>query len=149
MNTSFVLKVFDFDGVLAIPWTHPECDYPQIKKDLLQLPSNTICCVASFNPRAEIAIKGWGIDSRFLAFRSGSNHVWYEQYEQVYRSDMSKSKQIQSMLNDELKHWNISRIEFYDDDALNIQQVNEAMPHVHTYLVDSEEGWCLNKYSNK
>ena len=74
------LIIFDFDGVLAIPHTHPEEHYPQIPHLIKILASKYTLALASFNPRASIVLKEWSIDQYFSAI-PGNNRVvkgqWY------------------------------------------------------------------------
>lgn len=141
------LHVFDFDGVLAESWTHPELHFGEARLALSELKKNSsaIMCVASFNPRAELAIRDyWKLDDHFEAFRYGSNKKWDRTYGNHLRIGMSKSNQILDMISDELADHKFDEIFFYDDDLLNIKEVNKALPYVKTVLIDSRVGLTLN-----
>ena len=123
--------VFDFDGVLSIPWSMPEKYYPQIPELLQNLSKKCILCVASYNPRAELAIRDyWKLDKYFTCMRSGANHTWNEFYNENYRKDLCKGNQIVHMLKNEIKELGckINKITFFDDDPINIKIVNEKLP---------------------
>jgi hypothetical protein len=143
----FTLKIFDFDGVLSMPYTMPEEYYKQIPNILSSFNiTDVLCCVASFNPRAKLAIEQWKLDHHFIAFRSGSNDIWsnnLDEYKQEYRIGLKKSKQIQSMLSNELKDYKIENIEFYDDDKLNIKEVENELSHINCCLVDNNIGFTI------
>jgi HAD superfamily phosphatase (TIGR01681 family) len=133
--------VFDFDGVLAITWTNPELHFPQIPALLKALSKKHILCVASYNPRAKIAIEAWDLHHHFTCIRAGANHHWEGEYDENVRADLCKSKQIVSMV-DELKGLghDIDDIMFFDDDTININVVNEKLPHVTTVLINKYKG---------
>ena len=75
-NTNTKLIVFDFDGVLAIPYTSPEKHYKHIPYLIKLLSKKYILAIASFNPRAITVIKEWGIFDYFKIIRAGSNDHW-------------------------------------------------------------------------
>ena len=140
------LLVFDFDGVLAIKYSMPEECYQQIPELLKQLSKTHILCVASYNPRAQMAIKSWGLDQYFSCMRFGANHTWKDEYQEHYRELMSKSDQIVNMIENEIKELDhqYSDIVFFDDSEENLKCVNEKLPHVKTVLVKDEFGFRLN-----
>lgn len=140
------LLVFDFDGVLGIKWTMPEEYFPQIPQLLEQLAKDNLLCVASYNPRAELAIKSWGLDKHFVCMRSGANHVWNDIYEESHRVDLSKAVQIINMIENEIKELEDhqqTEVVFFDDDPVNIKLVNEKLPNVKTVLIDGDVGLNL------
>lgn len=135
--------VFDFDGVLAKPWTHPEKPYDCIP-DIMRLMSETgyILCVASYNPRAKLAIESWKPninENTFKAIRCGANHIWSDLYLEEWRKEMSKSKMIASMLQ-ELGLAEDYPVIMFDDDQMNIDEVNK-LQNCTAFLIDSEKGF--------
>lgn len=137
------LLIFDFDGVLSIPWTRPEVCYSQIPDLIKKLSQTHILAMASFNPRAQIALVEWDLDKYFFCTRYGSNHRWDGLYEQKFRSGMSKTNQIIDMLECELSTENYTHIEFFDDDLNNLIDVNNKLPSVKTCLIDAIIGFRL------
>lgn len=140
------ILIFDFDGVLSIPYTHPEEYYPQIPDLIKELSKNYVLCVASFNPRASLVIKKWGLHSYFSVTREGSNFKWSEEYNEEYRKGLSKSQQIKDIMKNlfhtEEKQYN-HNIYFFDDDQDNINEVKEKLSHVKTVFVDNKHGLGL------
>jgi HAD superfamily phosphatase (TIGR01681 family) len=134
--------ICDFDGVLGIPYSIPEKHYEQIPGLIKELSKDHILCVASYNPRAEVAIQDWGLDKYFACMRYGANHTWKEYYSESYRAEMSKSQQIINMLNQEIKelNCNIDDITFFDDDQNNINAVKDKLPHINTVLINNKYG---------
>jgi hypothetical protein len=63
--------VFDFDDVLTGSKMIPEAYYEQIPMLLECLVGKYRVCVASYNPRAKIAIESWGLLGKFDAIRCG------------------------------------------------------------------------------
>ena len=141
------LYIFDFDGVLAIPYTNPESYYKHIPTIIPNLSKDNYLAVASFNLRAKIAVEEWGLLHYFKAIRYGSNSVWDNEYNDNYRKDMSKSKQIQNMLENELKDIVFDEIIFYDDDIKNILDVrnvsNVRNIGITSVLVDELNGLTI------
>lgn len=140
------LLVFDFDGVLAIPYTMPEQCYSGIPNIIKALSEQYILAVASYNPRAYMAIKSWNLEQYFISIRCGANHSWHKdniEYNENYRIDMEKSNQILDIKN-EIKHLNISGIIFFDDDQNNLNLVNIKLPSVITVFINYEHGFLLS-----
>lgn len=128
--------VLDFDGVLAVPYTNPEEPYkgvPQLIERLDQ--KGYILCMASYNPRAIEAVRNWGLSHCFFGMRAGFNDVWEGDYKEEYRTDMSKSRQIQSMTSI-LQN---KKILFFDDDPVNVELVKKEIG-CECILVDNKTG---------
>lgn len=140
---------FDLDGCLAMNYTHPEQHYPSIKHTLQQLhDQGHILCLASFNPRAEIAVESWGIAHLFSAARAGCNWKWSGKYRDIiHQFNIRKSSQIHNMLFHELReeYEDCDDLYFYDDDPKNIQEVNTSFPSVKCVLVDNKIGFVGHK----
>ncbi len=137
-----ILIVLDFDGVLAVPYSKPERPFPQIPKlihHLSELP-NVDLAVASFNPDAKKCIEKWQIAHCFKAFRHGANYVWSGTYTDDYRGGMSKHGQIKNMLIEECWPIYYERIIFFDDDLLNIANVERGDADIEAVFVYSEKG---------
>jgi len=137
--------VFDFDGVLARTYTHPELHYPQIPKLIKDLSQKYILCVASFNPKAIKAIEAWDLHHYIICIRAGANGVWTGDYKEDFGIDMTKSKQILDMLIelDEMGY-KTKEITFFDDTPKNIAAVNETLPSVKTVLINQTKGVTIN-----
>ena len=153
------LLIFDFDGVLAIKWTRPEEYFHQIPDLIKKLSHNYILCVASFNPRAQLAITNWGLDDYFTCMRYGANHNWADIYKESYRENMTKADQIVHMIENEIDQLNnktdelgnkfeFGDVMFFDDDPENILQVNEKLPWIKTVLIDGNIGIHLSDIPN-
>lgn len=141
------LVVVDFDGVIAIPYTDPEMHYPQIPELFANLKKeNTTLCLASFNPRAKVAVESWGLAEHFTAMRHGANFTWSGNYLESHRENMLKSSQIENMIANELKDHTFESIEFYDDDLKNLLEVKIALPIVKCIFIPHSLGlsveWC-------
>jgi len=134
-----ILLVFDFDGVLAIPYTNPEEYYPQIPDIIKSLHTKYILCVSSFNPRAKLVLEKWNLLQYFSAIRCGSNNNW-DTYDESFRINMSKSLQIKNMILE--VGISFDEIYFYDDDIDNINEVSENFKEVKitSILIDNKEG---------
>lgn len=138
------LYIFDFDGVLAIPYTNPERYYNNIPFLISSLAMNNYLAVVSFNPQAEKVIKRWGLSKHFMAYRSGYNEIWNGNYKSEYRMNMSKSGQIKSILNNELKDIEFEEILFYDDDIRNIRDVRSVFSNITSILINELYGLTIN-----
>ena len=139
-NKNKRILIFDFDGVLAKKWTHPEKFFPSIPSLIKELSVDNILGVASFNPCAEIAIKRWGLDHLFTCMRCGSNKKWEEGfYDKDDRLEMTKYGQIIDMLNNELLGYDHNNIIFFDDDQWNIHNVNRVLS-IQSILIDGFVG---------
>ena len=149
IETMKKVLVFDFDGVLAISWTQPELHFPQIPALVKKLSEKYILCVASYNPRAIKAIESWDLHHYFKCMRAGANHVWEDEYKEEFRKDLSKAKQIESMM-EELREmgYDINELTFFDDDPKNLAVVNENLPHVRTVLINENKGVTTEDINN-
>ena len=145
------LLVFDFDGVLAIPWTDPERPYDGIPAAIekIHASGDYVLAVASYNPRAHAAIARWGLHKYFACIRCGANHGWHTDgtpYREDYRVGMGKHLQITSMIETEIAEFGVGvdRTYFFDDDPDNIALVNEHLPAVTATLVSPDTGFTLD-----
>jgi hypothetical protein len=152
--TPQTMVVFDFDGVLAIPWTNPEKPFEIVPTVIKKLSDSGkyFLGVASFNPRAVIAIESWGLKHHFTSMRAGANHSWSFDpfdYREEYRVMMSKYQQIISMVQEieSTKKATIKTIVFFDDDPKNIESVEMDVAEVgsdkrnwHCCLVSTHDG---------
>lgn len=135
-NLDSVVKAvcWDFDGVLMIPWTHPEEPFAQIRAILKYLHEHGILmAVTSFNPMAWIALEQAGLTQYLDAFRIGCNFVWahhdHSQYNDAkHRIDLCKSRQMSSILENEWVKHNLQRQEvmLIDDDKENTTAATKA-----------------------
>lgn len=149
------LLIFDFDGVLAIKWTMPEEYFDQIPDLIRKLSKDYILCVASFNPRAQVAIKNWGLEEYFICMRYGSNYTWVDIYKEEYRENMTKANQIIHMIENEIDQMNklnnkfeYGDVVFFEDNIKNILNVNEKLPWIKTVLINSDIGVNLSDMPN-
>jgi hypothetical protein len=128
---------FDFDGVLAHPYTSPELLFPGAERLLRQLKArgDTIV-VASFNPRAYHVLQDLHDEGVIHDMRCGSNDSrWWADgtgpyQDAVHRRDLSKAAMIRAMVPADA-----ATVRFYDDDRANIDDVASHMPHVGCYWV--------------
>jgi len=139
--------ILDFDGVLCIPYTHPEEPYPHMDALLAQLLAHEFTlCVASFNPLSRPALRRWGWFERFKAIRCGSNYHWDDETEIysdiTHRDDLCKSKQIADILESELNEFGFTpeHCAFFDDTPFNLDAVRERLPQVACVHVPSDKG---------
>lgn len=142
--------VFDFDGVLAIPYSVPEKHYDQVPSLIKQLyDQGNILCMASFNPDSIESIERWGLMKYFTAVRGGCNFKWSgiksEYKDEIHRNQLLKSTQIISMMNEELSSLvpRVEHLRFFDDDKLNILQFEKAFSsdkRFKSVLVDFKQG---------
>lgn len=141
MSARDVVHVFDFDGVLAAPYTHPELLFPGVEKLLQKLyDTDNVVLVASFNPRAYHVMRDLYEAGVVSNIRAGSNdQQWWLQGDGVYRDKqhrqlpLSKSVMIQDMTR-QLVHTQRPTF-FYDDDEENIENVRDTLPHVRCHHV--------------
>ena len=143
--------VFDFDGVLAIPYTHPEECYSDVVELMTMLKEEYILCVASYNPRAEVAIESWGIRDLFSVVLCGANYVWKgKEYDDKDRVEMRKDRQIVSIIKKELDELQIryDQVAFFDDDQENIDLVTKELPSVTCTFIDNKKGIQLEDIVN-
>jgi hypothetical protein len=150
-KANLTLLIFDFDGVLARPYTFPKLCYEQIPSILedLECTGEYIMAVASFHPRAESVIEDWGLSRHFHAIRAGSNTVWPgDIYQESLRTGLTKPKQIEDMLLNELLPFasRFKQILFLDDTPINVELVKAVycdIPHLRTQLVDTANGLTM------
>ena len=126
---------FDFDGVIAVPWTNPETPFPQVRALLNYLVKNNIkLAVTSFNPNAHTALAANDLLKYFDAVRAGCNHWWdYSAKSTVYqnnlhRKQLCKSRQIADIVLNEWKSANFEpkQVLLIDDDKNNIMRAQIA-----------------------
>jgi hypothetical protein len=136
------ILVFDFDGVLAIPFTTPPIPFPGVIDLLKYLYKNndTLLFLASFNAGACQALHAWGVAHFFSSMRYGSNDTWDPPYLPEYGIGTTKSGQISSMLLDLNRKVPINRsLFFFDDMEENI--INVALSGIGVpVLVSSLRG---------
>lgn len=152
------IHVFDFDGVLAWPYTHPELLVPGAERLLRALSEREghRVMVASFNPRAYFALRSLYEDEAvILEMRAGSNHSEWWRPEQgngiyideVHRVNLSKADMIVRMLDVRHLSSGSNEVHFYDDDEENIREVQRRLPRVVCHhVLDSAKG-LLPHYS--
>jgi hypothetical protein len=141
------LLAFDFDGVLAIPYSQPEVLFAgtvPLLKALAAHPLNVLV-VTSFNPRAYPVLRDLLEDGTLKALRARSICPWWAEGDGKYKplmfeeARLDKRKHLESML--ELKDMDIGSIYFYDDDPKNLADVDTAQnPTWRTYLVNWYSG---------
>jgi hypothetical protein len=129
----------DFDGVLGEPDTHPELFYPEVPEVIKSISERFHLVLASFNPRAKIAVKEWGLYPYFSACRAGANHDWRRMYDPSYQATVAKSVQIKHMLF-QIGWLQDHDVWFFDDNETNIKEVEQNMVNVKAVLVDSKVG---------
>lgn len=131
MTTVFA---FDFDGVLAIPYSEPEVLFAGTEQLLRQLARDGhSVIVTSFNPRAYHVLRPLLDNGVISAIRAGSCIKWWlpaagdgQYVDALHRRDMQKSLHIKSMLANELAGVAVKRILFVDDDMRNVAEVAGA-----------------------
>ena len=142
--------VFDFDGVLRIPFSMPPSPFPHtiaLLNELYNSP-NTYLLLASFNHDACRILIDWQVDHMFLAMRYGSNHSWNPPFDTKHNDDMEKSQQIGNMLQ-ELKLQNHQEeLYFFDDLESNIADVQLMLPYSKPILVSSLRGVTMSEIEN-
>jgi hypothetical protein len=132
------LLILDFDGVIMNDYQEL---YPQIPDLIKELSKHYVLAIASFNRRVKILLKKWKLDSYFLAIRSRTNFEWnYSHHEILTLFGLSKTKQIKSMLKNELQNKNFDDIYFFDDNVYNIYKVRLKNPNIKSILVDKGVG---------
>ncbi len=136
----------DADGVLLMPYTHPEEPFEQIKFLLDYFRKcGFLLVVTSFNPDAFAALERRGLAEYFAAFRVGSNAVWAHhdksQFVESKYGDLSKAKQMQDILANELADHRLqpSEVILIDDDMRNCEDASLAgFPYI--FVKDSYAG---------
>lgn len=152
---------FDFDGVLAIPHTHPEVCYEKICLVLrgyhTKHKGKVVFFLCSYNPKALSTLERWGIDDLFPYKRAGCNDVWDGTDISIYsdtthRIGLSKVTQMENMIAEFLMHeaslkqsiaiWGITikKAYFLDDDPGNIKLVQTAFANMECKLIDNKIG---------
>jgi hypothetical protein len=125
--------VFDFDGVLAIPYSQPEVLFAGTEALLRSLHAQGhVLAVASFNPRAYHVLRPLIDEGVISAVRAGSCVKWWAEgdgtySDDVHRKNMRKSAHIQSMLDNEWRYKSLQSLVFIDDDLANIDEVDRAV----------------------
>jgi len=125
---------WDFDGVLMMPWSHPEEPFAQTRAILKYLHEHGILmAVTSFNPAAWIALEQQGLTQYLDAFRIGCNSAWahhdHTQYDDAkHRVDLCKGKQMADILENEWAKHSLQRQEviLIDDDKNNTSKALSA-----------------------
>jgi hypothetical protein len=125
---------WDFDGVLMMPWTHPEEPFAQTRAIVKYLHEHGILMAAtSFNPAAWLALEQHGLTQYLSAFRIGCNSAWahhdHSQYDDAkHRVDLCKGKQMADILENEWAKHSLQRQEvlLIDDDKGNTSQAVKA-----------------------
>lgn len=118
----------DFDGVLAVPHTHPPVLFGGVAETLRKLHADGfLLAVTSFNPEAEQALRNCGVAHLFCAMRCGSHDRWEGPYVPP-EYELSKANQIRSMLQHELERdrGREFRFWFFDDSPANVLDVESA-----------------------
>ncbi len=68
------VNIFDFDGVLGVPWTHPEQPFPKVKEGLQKLhDAGKKLLLASYNPNVQVVMNRWGVRHLFSGIRARSS----------------------------------------------------------------------------
>ncbi len=140
-TSSKSLLAFDFDGVLAKPYTHPEKHYEQVPELIKSLSEKYHLCVVSFNPRAKLAIEAWGLSKYFAGIRAGSNEEWTGYCPEFYRNNMTKATQICNITKYNVSG-GVGKIVLFDDDPANIADFRKFFPVLgaQAVLIDSLYG---------
>ena len=149
------IVVFDFDGVLAVPYTDPEQLFPGVAELLVDLKQRgDIVLVSSFNPRAYHVLRTFLEQGIIAGLRAGSRQKWWEQGDGTYsdalhRYDMDKGLHIADMLAELATPVDATKetILFFDDDEQNIMEVKlhagvAGWCEPHCCLVESDKGAC-------
>ena len=147
-----IVIFLDFDDVLHD--TDKESPYADTLHNIRSIhdSGDYILAIASFNNEAHKTLAAWKIRDCFTAMRVGANHAWHMQgrggigrgsWKPKYRNEwalsVSKSRQIQSMLRNELSGYNIK-----DDLDENVADVREQCPGVTAVKVDPSVGFGLH-----
>lgn len=125
---------FDFDGVLAIPYSAPEVLFAGTEKLLRQLKADGhVIVVTSFNPRAYHVLRPLLEEGVITAIRAGSCVKWWVEggtyQDDVHRVDMFKSLHLLDMMSNELAGIPIEHVFFVDDDPKNVDEVTSKVYH--------------------
>lgn len=136
--------VFDFDGVLAIPYTSPEQLYPRTEAVLRKLSAwGHHVLVSSFNPRAYTVLQPLLRDGVIHQVRAGSAIEWWHDggmyLDEIHRREMFKSLHIGTMLR-RLTSGSWGRMHFFDDDPHNVVEVQTGLPDCRAVLIDASRG---------
>lgn len=150
-----MIIVFDFDGVLAVPYTDPEQLFPGVVELLVDLKQqgHTVL-VTSFNPRAYHVLRVFLEQGIIAGLRAGSRQKWWAQGDGTYsdalhRHDMDKGLHIADMLAELAAPVDATKetIIFFDDDEHNIREVKAHAAYAgwcdpYGCLVKSDKGVC-------
>jgi hypothetical protein len=135
MTTTTTLLCFDFDGVLAIPNSDPECLFPEVATILRELArSDYKVVVLSKNPRAWHVMKPLWDEGVITAIRAGSVQRWWEEGDGVYSDalhrqvPLNKKDFIASILSEHAVGRCILHV--FDDDQSNLDDVAPLREHV-------------------
>ena len=140
--------VLDFDGVLAIPWTHPVQLYPQIPASLKQLSETHTLVLASFNPTAIKELRRFDLLQYFSATRAGVHDNVEITNFMSNLGELCKAKQISSMQKQhQLTDKKDQEYHFFDDDPFNLEQVTKLLPQVRCHYVDDDVGLTADRVS--
>ena len=139
MSINRDIYIFDFDGVLCIPYTKDP--YENVIDILLDLyEEGHYLFVASFNPEAKEILDNWNISYIFHDIRHGSNDKWDNNlpYLPQYKIDLAKSKQIMNMIQ-HIKDDDI-RIYYYDDEHYKLEEVKRNFKHKYIECIHIVNG---------
>lgn len=133
------IYVFDFDGVLACPYTDPELLFPGAERLLRDLNQDGhMILIASFNPRAYTVLRGLYEEGVIADIRAGNNTLrWWRVDDGTY-SDAKYRRTVLSkaaMIGDMIDKTDTRVTHFFDDDPDNIRDVRKEMLHVECYHV--------------
>ncbi len=148
MDEKKKLFIFDFDGVLSIPYSEPEQHYPDVPSILKECSKHAHIAIASYNPVALQVLHNWGLSHLIITGRAGYNHKWIN-YDNSMRRHMTKHEMIHNIRYEDLLYHDHDTIVFFDDDITNIEQVKAKSNVVFTELIDPNVGitWShVNKY---
>jgi predicted HAD superfamily phosphohydrolase YqeG len=82
VKENYKVIFFDFDGVIGVPWTHPESPFPNLSQNLQRLyDAGLKLCAVSYNPSVQVAINRWGMGHLFTAVRARSNQLWADPHD--------------------------------------------------------------------
>ena len=130
-ESSGLVIAFDFDGVLAIPYSQPEVLFAGTEALLRELwAMGHTLVVTSFNPRAYVVLRPLVEEGVISAIRAGSCTRWWEEEEgggvyndATHRHNMEKRLHLASMFAEELCDMEATHLLFIDDDMRNIDNV--------------------------
>ena len=141
------ILVLDFDGVLAIPYTHPVQLYPQMPTLLEELSQTHTLVLASFNPTAIAELRRFDLLQYFSATRAGVHDNIEITNFITDLGELCKAKQIASMQEHQLADKKDEEYHFFDDCVYNLQQVTELLPNVKCHHIDEDAGLTSDRIS--